>query len=119
MMTAHDLMTEDPVTVPMMGKIPGRGTLARRPSTSESPSRRRRGRHFGGNARAIAGLAWTSAFPRGHGSRIPTVPVQRALDAPIFNIMSSNIISVDLRSQHHRTHRLDAQFQGRASCRVV
>ena len=94
MITAHDLMTEDPVTVPMMAKVRDAVRLLQQLDVRHLPVVDEEGTLVGMlSDRDLRGLS----FPEVIGAEYVGT-IQTALDAPIASIMSSDVVSVDLEA---------------------
>src|SRR5215831_20191063 len=94
MITAHDLMTEDPVTVPMMAKVRDAVRLLQQLDVRHLPVVDEEGMLVGMlSDRDLRGLS----FPEVIGAEYVGT-IQTALDAPIASIMSSDVVSVDLEA---------------------
>jgi acetoin utilization protein AcuB len=94
MLTAHDLMTEDPTTVSMNATIQRAISLLHSLDVRHLPVVDEQGALVGMlSDRDVRGLA----FPEVLGAEyIGTV--QAALDAPVASVMSSNLLTVDLEA---------------------
>jgi len=94
MLTAHDLMTEDPVTVPMMAKVGRAVDLLHSLDVRHLPVVDESGALVGMlSDRDLRALT----FPEVAGGEYVGA-VQTALDAPIASIMTSDVISVDVEA---------------------
>jgi acetoin utilization protein AcuB len=92
MMTAEDLMTENPVTVPMMAKVREAVRLLHNLDVRHLPVVDESGALVGMlSDRDVRGLA----FPEVLGAEY-SGEIQTTLDAPISSIMSADVIRVDV-----------------------
>jgi acetoin utilization protein AcuB len=94
MLTAHDLMTEDPTTVSMNATVHKAIWLLQTLDVRHLPVVNEEGALVGIlSDRDVRGLA----FPEIMGAEYVGT-VQTALDAPVSSLMSSNVLSVDLEA---------------------
>ena len=94
MLTAHDLMTEDPITIPMMAKVARAVHLLQTLDVRHLPVVDEDGTLVGIlSDRDLRGLA----FPEVLGAEFVGT-IQTALDAPVASVMSSDVVSVDLEA---------------------
>jgi acetoin utilization protein AcuB len=94
MLTAHDLMTEDPVTIPMMANCGRALELLHSLDVRHLPVVDEGGALVGMlSDRDLRGLA----IPEVVGGEY-TGTIQAALDAPISSIMSSDVIAVEVEA---------------------
>jgi acetoin utilization protein AcuB len=94
MLTAHDLMTEDPVTIPMMAKVSQALRLLHSLDVRHLPVVDEDGSLVGMlSDRDLRGLAIPEVAG---GEYVGTI--ETALDAPISSIMTSDVISVEVEA---------------------
>jgi len=94
MLTAHDLMTEDPVTIPMMAKVGQAMRLLHSLDVRHLPVVDEDGSLVGMlSDRDLRGLAIPDVAG---GEYVGTI--ETALDAPVSSIMTSDVISVDVEA---------------------
>lgn len=94
MLTAHDLMTEDPTTISMNATVHRAVTLLQRLDVRHLPVVDPEGALVGMlSDRDVGGLAFPELLGGTYVGR-----VQTALDAPVSSLMSSNVLSVGLEA---------------------
>ena len=94
MLTAHDLMTEDPTTISMNATVQQAVGLLQTLDVRHLPVVDEEGTLVGMlSDRDVRGLAFPQVFGTEYVGR-----VQTALDAPVSSVMSSNVLSVDLEA---------------------
>lgn len=94
MLTAHDLMTEDPTTIPMNATLKRAVGLLQSLDVRHLPVVDEEGTLVGMlSDRDIRSLAFPEFLGAEYIGR-----VQTALDAPVSSVMSSDVISIDLET---------------------
>jgi acetoin utilization protein AcuB len=94
MLTAHDLMTEDPTTISMNATVQRAVALLQRLDVRHLPVVDPEGALVGMlSDRDVGGLAFPELLGSAYAGR-----VQTALDAPVSTLMSSNVLSVGLEA---------------------
>jgi acetoin utilization protein AcuB len=94
MKTAHDLMTEDPITISLMAKVREAVRLLQTLDVRHLPVVDENGTLVGMlSDRDLRGLS----FPQVIGDEYAGA-IQTTLDAPIASIMSSDVVSVDVEA---------------------